>query len=349
MEPSCGIWRDTIQTGSSSNDDSNNVSATECGHVFHDVCLRRWLAASMTCPTCFKELRSDKIVKLYLDGAALLPQGCIRNNNGPLEQPEEQLGEVRSQLVTAAASQQRYQETIVALRDKIGRTEAVARRYKFKYAMMLCKKYRLKTQLRALRQEVRERENVRRENLFVQGLLRISERQLEISEQLRRRLDQAVDGLRALLAQRESVLRQQAQQVPAIQRDALQSDEFELHSLQRVPPTDRPGAQPDSWDSEQLRRRLDQAVDGLRALLAQRESGCVSKRSKFQQFSGMRFNAMSSSCTTCSVCLRPTGRVPSRIGRAPKRPRRAPKRLNVRGTRHRACTAEAASVPFLCG
>ncbi|KAH6946998.1 hypothetical protein HPB50_016629 [Hyalomma asiaticum] len=263
MEPSCGIWRDTIQTGSSSNDDSNNVSATECGHVFHDVCLRRWLAASMTCPTCFKELRSDNIVKLYLDGAALLPQGCIRNNNGPLERPEEQLGEVRSQLVAAAAAQQRYQEETVALRDKIRRTKAVARRYKFKYTIMLCKKYRLKTQLRALRQEVRDRENVRREKLFVQGLLRISERQLEISEQLRRRLDQGVHGLRALLVQRDSVLRQQAQQVPAIQQDALQSDEFELHSLQRVPPTDRPGAQPDRSSSEAATTSSEAAVSTM--------------------------------------------------------------------------------------
>ncbi|KAL1432821.1 hypothetical protein MTO96_013022 [Rhipicephalus appendiculatus] len=172
MRPSCCICMDTIQaSSSSSSSDDNSVSATECGHVFHDVCLRRWLAASRSCPTCRKQLRGERIVKLFLDGADLLPDGCISNDGGPLRLLQRQLGVARSQLEEAAAAEKRQQEETYALRSNVRRIEGVARMYNSKYANMLRENGRLRTQLRDLREEVRDRRILRRENLALQNEL----------------------------------------------------------------------------------------------------------------------------------------------------------------------------------
>lgn len=229
---------DAIQgsSSSSSSSDGNSVSATECGHVFHDVCLRRWLAASRSCPTCRKQLRGERIVKLFLDGADLLPDGCISSDGGPLRLLQRQLGVVRSQLEAAAAAEKRQQEETYALRSNVRRIEGVARMYNAKYANMLRENGRLRTQLRDLREEVRDRRILRRENLALQHELHNRERQLEIAEELRNRMDHAMGGLSAQLGQRDALLQQQAQQIQALQEGAHHHAEFMLQSFQWPPP-----------------------------------------------------------------------------------------------------------------
>ncbi|XP_021363493.1 E3 ubiquitin-protein ligase TRAIP-like [Mizuhopecten yessoensis] len=51
------------------NDASISISATPCGHTFHEECLFKWLATSSTCPSCRSRVnRSNIIHKLYFDG-----------------------------------------------------------------------------------------------------------------------------------------------------------------------------------------------------------------------------------------------------------------------------------------
>ena len=40
-----------------------NVSALNCGHLFHKECLEPWLATQLSCPYCRSEVTKNKIVK----------------------------------------------------------------------------------------------------------------------------------------------------------------------------------------------------------------------------------------------------------------------------------------------
>ncbi|GAB1603258.1 E3 ubiquitin-protein ligase DZIP3-like [Argonauta hians] len=43
-QPLCSICHETL--------DSNAVNKLTCGHVYHDMCIRKWLDIEKTCPTC---------------------------------------------------------------------------------------------------------------------------------------------------------------------------------------------------------------------------------------------------------------------------------------------------------
>ena len=45
---------------------SPDVSALECGHVFHRNCVERWLERSNHCPNCKRQVER-KVDKLYFD------------------------------------------------------------------------------------------------------------------------------------------------------------------------------------------------------------------------------------------------------------------------------------------
>ncbi|KAK3745948.1 hypothetical protein RRG08_057748 [Elysia crispata] len=45
-----------------------NISATPCGHVFHEVCLMRWMDTSSTCPSCRTHIKKTQVIKrLFFD------------------------------------------------------------------------------------------------------------------------------------------------------------------------------------------------------------------------------------------------------------------------------------------
>ena len=44
----------------------SDISATQCGHVFHTDCIEKWLQnGSKSCSQCRKDLRRSQITKLY--------------------------------------------------------------------------------------------------------------------------------------------------------------------------------------------------------------------------------------------------------------------------------------------
>ena len=38
-----------------------NISATPCGHVFHEACLMRWMDTSSTCPSCRTHIKKTQV------------------------------------------------------------------------------------------------------------------------------------------------------------------------------------------------------------------------------------------------------------------------------------------------
>lgn len=60
MRCGCVICGDLFTT-------SDDISATPCGHTFHNVCLLQWLERSKTCPQCRQNTKEKNVVRLYFD------------------------------------------------------------------------------------------------------------------------------------------------------------------------------------------------------------------------------------------------------------------------------------------
>jgi hypothetical protein len=44
-------------------DDDTTISALQCGHTFHEECIKKWLKTSNTCPSCRDAVEHGKIIK----------------------------------------------------------------------------------------------------------------------------------------------------------------------------------------------------------------------------------------------------------------------------------------------
>ena len=47
----------------------DDVVATICGHVFHSVCVKRWIKEHRDCPSCRTPNNNRQLIKIYLDSA----------------------------------------------------------------------------------------------------------------------------------------------------------------------------------------------------------------------------------------------------------------------------------------
>ncbi|RUS82071.1 hypothetical protein EGW08_010179 [Elysia chlorotica] len=63
MRAQCCICADLFESSH-----SVNISATPCGHVFHEACLMRWMDTSSTCPSCRTHIKKTQVIKrLFFD------------------------------------------------------------------------------------------------------------------------------------------------------------------------------------------------------------------------------------------------------------------------------------------
>ncbi|KAK8756479.1 hypothetical protein V5799_000820 [Amblyomma americanum] len=180
MRTACSICLGSILT--SGGDDSDPsighsvgaISATECGHVFHETCLLRWLQKSRSCPTCRKQLRPDRVIRLFLDtGDYVLPGG-----GDELQALRLQLVDARLRLAEAAIAERRQEAVADELRSDLHRAQSIARTYNAKYASSLRENCHLRADLRAMREEVRDKRQLRRENTVLQTALNAKEREI---------------------------------------------------------------------------------------------------------------------------------------------------------------------------
>lgn len=197
--------------------DNSSVSATECGHVFHEACLARWLSRSRSCPTCRKPLRQDRVFRLFLNPTDfLLSDG---DDADVLLLLRRQLSDARDQLEAAAASERRQQEVAAELRASLDQIEGAARNFNVKYVDALRENCCLRADLRAMRQEAREKRQLARTNMLLQAQLVAKERQLESDQKTRYQLTHAVSELCEQLHQREGRIREQADTIRALTED----------------------------------------------------------------------------------------------------------------------------------
>lgn len=248
--------------------DNNSVSATECGHVFHESCLSRWMSRSRSCPTCRKPLRQDRVFRLFLNPTDFVLSDGVDTDG--LQLLRRQLSEARDQLEAAAASERRQHEVASELRASLDQIEGAARSFNAKYVDAVRENCCLRADLRALREEAREKRQLARTNVLLQAQLIAKERQLEADQKTRHQLTHAVSELCEQLHQRNGRIREQLDAIRALREDVahyrtmLHSAEVRLQSLRqktwrRPPAADGMppfGPESDRGCSEPKRRRL---------------------------------------------------------------------------------------------
>lgn len=60
MHLSCAICAETVAP-------SDEVSVTQCGHMFHTACMATWLERVKNCPQCRNRCTPGTMVRLYLN------------------------------------------------------------------------------------------------------------------------------------------------------------------------------------------------------------------------------------------------------------------------------------------
>ncbi|CAL1287671.1 unnamed protein product [Larinioides sclopetarius] len=49
------------------NEDEVNIVTTMCGHVFHNICIEKWIKQSTTCPECRNYVCKERLTKLFIN------------------------------------------------------------------------------------------------------------------------------------------------------------------------------------------------------------------------------------------------------------------------------------------
>ncbi|CAN8006236.1 unnamed protein product [Ixodes hexagonus] len=135
----------------------DNVNATACGHVFHELCLLHWHEMSKTCPTCRKPLRQKQIFKLFFDAAETkeVDVGNLQN----------QLDEAKAQLRAAGVEKIKQQEAADSLKAFLIQREDEVQKFKDKYMTAIGDRNLLESKLRSMKKEVAEKRQLSDENM----------------------------------------------------------------------------------------------------------------------------------------------------------------------------------------
>lgn len=74
-------------------DKDESIYAIHCGHVFHEICLRRWLKSQFdrfvmkSCPTCRQLVGESQMRRIYLDQS---PTNTMESNDDEDDDEEEE-------------------------------------------------------------------------------------------------------------------------------------------------------------------------------------------------------------------------------------------------------------------
>lgn len=120
MNLCCAICAETVGP-------SDELNGTQCGHMFHVVCLGEWLGRSKTCPQCRARCTSSTVIRMYMNVSL---NETVRDDPLTLQNANDQLKlRVRSleaanrkstdELETNRQTQKKARRTIVELEAKL--------------------------------------------------------------------------------------------------------------------------------------------------------------------------------------------------------------------------------------
>ncbi|XP_037276957.1 E3 ubiquitin-protein ligase TRAIP [Rhipicephalus microplus] len=156
MKFTCSICMDNF-----SSENIDNINATGCGHVFHEMCLLHWTEMSKTCPACRKPLRPKQVFKLYfnLSETKEVDVGDLQNK----------LDDAKAQLRAANVEKIKQQEAADTLKAFLIQREEEVQKFKDKYMTALGEKSQLQAKIQSMRKEVSEKRQLYDENIALRS------------------------------------------------------------------------------------------------------------------------------------------------------------------------------------
>lgn len=144
-----------------SSENVDNINATGCGHVFHEMCLLHWTEMSKTCPACRKPLRPRQVFKLYfnLSETKELDVGDLQNK----------LDEAKAQLRAANVEKVKLQDASDTLKAFLIHREEEVQKFKDKYMNVLGEKAQLQAKIQSMKKEVSEKRQLYDENVALRS------------------------------------------------------------------------------------------------------------------------------------------------------------------------------------
>ncbi|KAH6936603.1 hypothetical protein HPB50_019971 [Hyalomma asiaticum] len=206
MKFTCSICMDNF-----SSENIDNINATGCGHVFHEMCLLHWTEMSKTCPACRKPLRPKQVFKLYFNVSETkeVDVGDLQN----------QLDDAKAQLRAANVEKIKQQEAADTLKAFLIQREEEVQKFKDKYMDTLGEKAQLQAKIQSMRKEVSEKRQLYDENITLRSRITDYERQLQTVTDSRSQLNKEALELRKRVAYLEVLVKERASRIRALEGD----------------------------------------------------------------------------------------------------------------------------------
>ncbi|XP_049521393.1 E3 ubiquitin-protein ligase TRAIP-like isoform X1 [Dermacentor silvarum] len=156
MKFTCSICMDNF-----SSENVDNITATGCGHVFHEMCLLHWTEMSKTCPACRKPLRPKQVFKLFFNVSETkeVDVGDLQNK----------LDDAKAQLRAANVEKIKQQEAADTLKAFLIQREEELQKFKDKYMDALGERAQLQAKIQSMRKEVSEKRQLYDENITLRS------------------------------------------------------------------------------------------------------------------------------------------------------------------------------------
>lgn len=144
-----------------SSENVDNITATGCGHVFHEMCLLHWTEMSKTCPACRKPLRPKQVFKLFFNVSETkeVDVGDLQNK----------LDDAKAQLRAANVEKIKQQEAADTLKAFLIQREEELQKFKDKYMDALGERAQLQAKIQSMRKEVSEKRQLYDENITLRS------------------------------------------------------------------------------------------------------------------------------------------------------------------------------------
>ncbi|XP_011196490.1 E3 ubiquitin-protein ligase TRAIP [Zeugodacus cucurbitae] len=116
---------------------SDDVRATNCGHMFHITCLKQWMERSKSCPQCRTKCTDRNIFRIYFNLANLdvstIDVGSLQeqvdNASLQIKMKEKELNKAERQIKELKECQMKAAKTIQAMEQKIQKNDFVILTY----------------------------------------------------------------------------------------------------------------------------------------------------------------------------------------------------------------------------
>ncbi|XP_032685405.1 E3 ubiquitin-protein ligase TRAIP-like isoform X2 [Odontomachus brunneus] len=134
---------------------SDDISVTRCGHIFHLNCLSRWLTRSNSCPECRKKTSQEKIQRLYVTFAT------NETNSTDSLSMQERIDSLKFQVLLNEKNIKYYTSKNETLEKQNAGLRQEVRKVESEMNKKNSKIYLLKEQIRDLKEKYTERESLK--------------------------------------------------------------------------------------------------------------------------------------------------------------------------------------------